>query len=750
MSEDRPPAVDIGDPPGVLTLLAREMKPTPGRAGNTMRLTLFTLLTVTIGETFRLPDILIFAYAGFIVSGNDAGATTLTSLAGIGAIVAATGAAIMVFMVSLSQPPLRLPLMALLAFATGFVTKGTKLGHPLQLFGLWLVYNLPQGDQLIQGAAQQTYVSGNFTSDTLPNIVFMSPTESLVHTLLWTAFEMALAVTLLFLFNKIAGRDPARILRNQLADRLAAAARVCEGCPHAAVQLARLARQGTAKMLKLHESAGKWHPGSPHRDAAEALIVEIDRLCLVLLAWHRLSKDDPTDALERAARACRAAEQALRTGIAVAAGTGAEPPSSPDEPVGSMPDAIVPLVSELSSVLTKILNILRGEAGGKTATRSEESKPPSGLLVPDVWTNPEYARYGVKLTIAAMFCYFVERLTNWSGIGTCLITVFVVSLDTTGQTVHKAMLRASGCLIGGALGIGTILLLMPSMTTLADLLLVMTGPLLLASWIKSGSERSNYAGQQIAIAFYACMLSGYGPTLDMEGARDRIVGILLGDFTVYVVFTTVWPVSVAVTVRKNLSQAFDLLGKLMDIQKHSDNNGLIAEGTKLREDFDKAIAATQAVLVNDPYETTRMRPDRRDPNRDRRLIDTGSVASLQALVLPVSMILAHQPPGSVRAAIPQPAREASRAYQAAMSAWFHACARWMRTGAGGGELLAALPQPPDFPHASVDGEAATHLRARAAWFGVLHDDAVAMIGAVGADAAHAASVPAPDVALASA
>ena len=750
MSEDRPPAVDVGDPPGVLTLLAREMKPTPGRAGNTLRLTLFTLMTVAIGETFRLPDILIFAYAGFIVSGNDAGAMTLTSVAGIGAIVAATGAAILVFMVSLSQPALRLPLMAMLAFASGFVTKGTKLGHPLQLFGLWLVYNLPQGDQLIQGAAQQTYVSGNFTSDTLPNIRFMSPTESLVRTSLWTAFEMALAVTLLFLFNKIAGRDPARILRDELADRLEGAARVCKGCPHAAVQLAGLTRQGTAKMLKLLASAGNWHPGSPNRDNAKALIVEIDRLCLVLLAWRRLSKDGPADALERVARTCRAAEQALRAGIAVTAGAGAEPPPSPDGPVGRMPDVAVPLVSELSSVLTKILNILSGKAGEKTTTRSDESTPTGGLLMPDVWINPEYARYGIKLTIAAMFCYLMERLTNWSGIGTCLITVFVVSLDTTGQSVHKAMLRASGCLIGGALGISTILLLMPSMTTLADLLLVMTGPLLLASWIKSGSERSNYAGQQIAIAFYACILWGYGPTLDMEGARDRIVGILVDDFTVYMVFTTVWPVSVAVIVRKNLCQAFDLLGKLMDVHKHPDNQWRIAEGTKLREDFDKAIAATQAVLVNDPYEATRMRPDRRDPNRGRRLIDAGSIASLQAMVLPVSMILAHRPPEPVRAAIPQPARESSRAYQEAMSAWFHACARWMETGTGGGELLAALPPPPDFSHAIVGGEAATHLSARAAWFGVLHDDAVAMIGAVGADAARAARVPAPDEALASA
>ncbi len=741
MSGHTPPAVDVGDPPGVLALLRREMKPTPGRVGNTIRLTLFTLLTVTIGEMFRLPDILIFAYAGFIVSGNDAGATTATSIAGVGALMTATAAAVLVFMVSLSQPALRLPLMVLLTFVTGFLAKGAKLGHALQIFGMWLVYNLPQGDQLLQGAAEQTYVSGNTTSNALPNILFMSPTESLVHSLMWTAFEMGLAVFLLFIVNKVAGRDPAQVLRDELAARLGAAARVCEGSPQAAAQLATLARQGTAKLLKLHGSAGQWHPGSPHKEVAEMLIVEIDRLCLVLLAWHRLSQDGPDRMLQGAARDCRAAEQALRTGTAVTGGADATPPSLGGQD-RRMPGGLVPVFDELSAVLEKILYVLRDEPGGTKAKPKTPDKPPGGLLVADAWSNPDYVRYGLKLTMAAMFCYFVERLTNWSGIGTCLITVFVVSLETTGQTIHKAVLRVSGCLIGGVLGIGTILLLMPSMTTLADLLLVMSGPIALASWIKSGSERSNYAGQQIAIAFYACILSGYGPTLDMESARDRLVGILLGDVTVYVVFTTVWPVSVAVTVRKNLSQAFDQLAKLMEIR--SPKAGSADEGTKVRQKFDAAIAGAQAMLVDDPYETTRMRPDRLHPDRERRLVDAGSVASLQALVLPVSMILAHQVPDPVRAVISRPAREAARAYQEAMAAWFQACARWMRTGAGGGELLAALPRPPGFADAAPDDEAATHLSARAAWFGILHDDAVAMIRAVGADTARATRAPVPD------
>ena len=760
MITNRPPTVDVGDPPGVFALLSRELKPTPGRLGNALRLTVFGLLAVAIGEAFRLPDVLIFVYVGFIVSNTDAGATTTTSVAGGIALVAATALVLLVFMVSLSQPALRLPLMALLVFVTGVVTKGAKLGHALQIFGMWTVYNLPQGDQLIQGALEQTYISGNTTSNTLPNLMFMSPEESLVHTLLWTAFEMILSIVLLFLFNKAVGRDPALVLRASLADRLAAVARVCRGDPKAAPALAKMTRQGTAKLLKLHGSAKTWHRGSPNKGATERLIAEIDRLCLVVLAWHRVAPAAAGTTLAPAALTCGAAETSLRRNVPFAAGSDAAAPGEAG-PDTHMDAALLPLSAELTGALSTIRQILsdpgewekneaKGPDGKEAAAKKKDSEKSGGFLVPDAWSNPAYGRFGVKLTIAAMFVYFVERLTNWSGIGTCLITIFVVSFDTTGETIHKAVLRVSGCLIGGAIGIGTILLIMPSMTTLGDLLLVMAGPLFLASWIKNGSERSNYAGQQIAIAYFTCMLSGYGPSLDMEGPRDRIVGILLGDITVYVVFTTIWPVSIAGSVRKGLGQALDRLADLLASHGAADAPASLAQRYKLRQGFDTAIAGTQAIIVNDPYETSRIRPDRRDPDRDRRVIDAKSVASLQALVLPVSMIVAQSAPQAAHVAMPRAAQESVKAYQAAMTEWFHACSRWMQKGTGGRELLATLPEPPDLAHAGSESEAAVQIHARATWLGVLHQDVIAMIKEFGAEPSEIARIAGAEPASAAA
>lgn len=733
MMQDRPPAVDVGDPPGLFALLRREMRPTPGRVGNTLRLTLFGLMTVAVGEMFRLPDILLFAYTGFIVFSTDAGSTTTSSLAGAAAVVVSTGLIILVFMVSLSQPALRLPLMALLTFVTGFLTKGAKLGHALQILGMWTVYNIPSGDLLLQGALEQTYVSGNTTSNTLPNILFMSPQESLVHSVLWNTLELVVAVVMLYLYNKVLGRDPAQILRSDLADRLEAAARVCDGDANAAPKLASLARH-TAQPLKLQGAAKMWHPGSPRHEDAGKLISEVDRLCLLMLAWHRVAVEPPGATLAHAARTCRAAALSLRKNTALKEEPAAVASGSPG---GETPPAVLPLAAELAGVLSQIQRILSDEPAGKRR-KPKPDKPSDtssgGFLVADVWTNPDYGRFAVKLTLCAAVCYGVERLTGWSGISTCLITVFVVSFESTGETVHKALLRISGCLMGATLGIGTILLLMPHITTLAQFLLAMTGPLLLASWLKNGSERINYAGQQIAIAYFACMLSGYGPTLDMEGGRDRIAGILLGDVTVYAVFTTIWPVSIANAVRKNLGQALERLADLITSAR-PDAHGPPADREKLRQGFDKAISGTQASLVNDRYETTRMRPDRLAPDREHRLIDARSVASVQALVLPVSMIVALRQPDAGEATAPEGAQDATGEYQGAMAEWFRGCARWMRKGTGGGALLATLPRPPDLAQMGSGGKAASGLAARAAWCGLLHDDAVRMIAELGADVA---------------
>ena len=130
---------------------------------------------------------------------------------------------------------------------------------------------------------------------------------------------------------------------------------------------------------------------------------------------------------------------------------------------------------------------------------------------------------------------------------------------------------------------------------------------LLAAWIGYGSERISYAGWQIGLAFYLVVLQGYGPTISMYTARDRTIGILFGNIVISVIFTTIWPVSVANVVRTNLARALEQLATLVGLGARTD--GEIPQAARSAADmaFGQAIVQARAVLINDPFETTEVR-----------------------------------------------------------------------------------------------------------------------------------------------
>jgi multidrug resistance protein MdtO len=341
-----------------------------------------------------------------------------------------------------------------------------------------------------------------------------------------------------------------------------------------------------------------------------------------------------------------------------------------------------------ASVLPEVLEItLPGDArplGNRIVLALQEIREPPApahpltqeprrLLVSDAFTNPDYTRFALKVTLAVMLAYFAEDMLDWPGIHTMVITCFFVSLGTVGDSLHKATLRLSGCIVGAVLGIGTILLLMPAMTYLGQLLLVVAVVTFLAAWIGFGSERIAYAGYQIGLAFYLCTFQGFGPMLDMETARDRVIGILLGNIIIFVIFTTIWPVSAAGVARASLAKAIEHLAALFRADE--------AEAAH-RAGFTEAIAQARAVMVTEPFETQAVLAA-----DGRRPIDAGILAQVQALFVPVAVIrdLRRQLPKSVDIGT----------YQAALECWFKRAAAWIRDGTDAAEITQSRPEPPE-------------------------------------------------------
>jgi multidrug resistance protein MdtO len=177
------------------------------------------------------------------------------------------------------------------------------------------------------------------------------------------------------------------------------------------------------------------------------------------------------------------------------------------------------------------------------------------LVVPDAFTNPAHWQYALKTTIAVMIVYFIYTMLDWPGLRTSIVTCFFVALGSVGETVHKLLLRISGALIGGLIAGLSIVFVLPHMTDIGQLSLLIAIVTAGAGWVATSSELLSYAGLQIAFAFFLGVLQDYAPATDLTVLRDRIVGILLGNVVMTVVFTVLWPESATTGLRAALSQA---------------------------------------------------------------------------------------------------------------------------------------------------------------------------------------------------
>src|SRR6516165_9425903 len=183
------PDVDEGDAPNLAALLRRELRPTPGRLGDSVRIVVVVLAAVAILETFRIPDIGLSAFIVLVLSGREAASTVRTSLAAGIAVVLAIFAAIAVFMLSLSEPALRIPVMAVMTFGAMFLSRASPLGRVFFVAGFVIAYGLTLGDEVL-GLALQPATVGNAPQFEVPEIFFVPPTDALVRFLLWFSLSV--------------------------------------------------------------------------------------------------------------------------------------------------------------------------------------------------------------------------------------------------------------------------------------------------------------------------------------------------------------------------------------------------------------------------------------------------------------------------------------------------------------------------------------------------------------------------------
>jgi multidrug resistance protein MdtO len=560
---------------GIGALLA----PFPGRLEFAVRLALICALTTLVAEFYQTPEPALTAYVAFFVMKPDRAASVVTSIVMLLLITLVLGLVLALTVQVIEQPLWRVAAMTVVSFCLTFSASASKLKPVAAIVALITAYALD--------------LLGSVPGGELA-------TRGILYAWLFVGIPAGVSIVV----NLILGPAPRRLAERALAHRLRVAAALLRA-PDASTRKAfeECLHEGPGEIPAWLKLAGAERT-SPTRDIAA--LQQAARSTTVILSVV----DFLTDGLDPALPACicdRMAE--TLDGMAAILGKGGYPVEialDRGEDEAGLAPAATAVLSELRAALSAFADPPAPDPPAPDPPAPDlgpqpAAKPKSGFFLPDAFTNPEHVQYALKTTGAAMFCYVVYMLLDWPGIHTCLITCFIVSLGTTAETVEKQALRFAGCGIGAVAGLAAIVFLMPNVTSIGGLLGIVFLAAVACGWIAAGGPRISYAGLQLAFAFFLSVIQGAAPAFDMTIARDRTIGILFGDLVAAIVFTQIWPVTIAARIDPAIAGLLRQVAALASAASTPKRWGLAAEArTKL--------AAVEQDLDLTHYEPSQLRP----------------------------------------------------------------------------------------------------------------------------------------------
>jgi multidrug resistance protein MdtO len=266
------------------------------------------------------------------------------------------------------------------------------------------------------------------------------------------------------------------------------------------------------------------------------------------------------------------------------------------------PAGDVPLLREMENTVTLIPQSFAGSRSiDEYGPAPTDNLPRSRLIAADVLVNPEHTKFALKGCLAASLCYIIYNAIAWPGISTSVTTCLLTGLSTIGASRQKQILRITGAIVGGfVLGMGSQIFILPyldSITGFTVLFLLVTA---LASWVMTSSPRLSYFGMQVALAFYLINVQEFAMQTSLSIARDRVVGILLGLFMMWLVFDQLWGAPASVEMKRTFVSTLRLLAQLVREPLLGETRLAIDGSYALREtintNFDKERALADGVL----------------------------------------------------------------------------------------------------------------------------------------------------------
>ncbi|ADW68582.1 FUSC family protein [Granulicella tundricola] len=559
--------------------LLQDLQPVPGRLHSTLRIVLASVIALLLLETLQMPFISLGLYFMFLV-GRDSPAisfrTSFISLLQICFIIFLELSVVIVFdndpMARLLSVVIVTFISAMILVATNYPALGPSGGLIFcTVISLWELH--APADRLVKTSL---YLIGTFT------------------------ISLGCAVAVEYIF---AVRNPADQLQEQRRIRYHALAEMfqafADGAPlakrfEAATQVSRLASAGQSGMIQLYNDIVERNLDTGALPiAARPRITMLAQLMDISAAFglQSYAVDDP----ELRERCARLAEDCHEIA-----------PSFFRLPQKDLARREFETGSLLGRVENMIHTIMTMPMSGPEVNNRELVSLPSHkvpFFIPGAVRSPDSVAFALKISMCATFCYILYHALHWPGISTCVTTVLVTGLSSTGAIKQKLIFRVFGAIIGGLiLGIGSTSLLFPHMDSITSLVVLTACVSFIAAWVAAG-PKFNYIGLQIAFAFFSVAFTGFSAPTELAPARDRFMGILIALALMAFVFDLLWPVRTVTVMRRNLASVLrlgvDLLETLNSTQHRAD---ALRHGDVLRDQVGKTLTGLRSANGSVAYE----------------------------------------------------------------------------------------------------------------------------------------------------
>ncbi|MDU3154590.1 FUSC family protein [Hafnia alvei] len=489
----------------------KDLRPFPGRFATTWRIGLLSALMSFVAMFYGIPESAISCYLILFVMKPDGVLSIIMAIAIIILVTLVVGIILLLLPYTLESIPLRMLVLIASSFFFLWLGAASKLGEVGSIVALVIAF--------------------------IMGLIGIAPDGELAtRAILYCWLMVASPMLLLIIFNLLMGRWPVKILYANLAERVRLAEAALRKPDRTHLHAVHLAlAEGQAEIMQRAILIRCLHLGRGSENIW--LTTAVYNSYRLLLAVYEQAEKLPEISRQRLIDACQSTAQSLEHRLQPTPFIAATEISE-----NEVAYSIASLTSLHSEPLPSI-----------TKTR---------FMADDALKNPRYCHFALKTTLASVFCYAAYTIMDWQDIHTAMITCYVVALGTAGETAHKLTLRIVGCLIGAGLGIASLVFVVPAMSDIGQLMILVFLVLALSAWVSTGNERIAYCGIQIGLAFLLTVLHDFSPSDDLAPATGRIMGILMGNVVVYLIFTLIWPVSIMDAVSKRIHTALKVLAAL--------------------------------------------------------------------------------------------------------------------------------------------------------------------------------------------